>query len=130
MPVRIEVGPRDLAEGNVTVVRRDVGEKVDAAVHAGRERRCRACSRRSRPRCWPSATEFRDSLTVDVESIDDAIEAGMKGAARLPWGLVDAASERRLIAETLSVRCIQRADGTIPDSEDEPDLVAVVARAY
>jgi prolyl-tRNA synthetase len=28
------------------------------------------------------------------------------------------------------VRCLVRADGGVPDSEDEPDLVAVVGRAY
>ena len=28
VPVRLEVGPRDLAEGNVTVVRRDTGPPV------------------------------------------------------------------------------------------------------
>jgi prolyl-tRNA synthetase len=28
------------------------------------------------------------------------------------------------------VRCLVRADGGVPDSEDEPDLVALVGRAY
>src|SRR5205823_4112336 len=32
IPVRVEIGPRDLAEGNVTVVRRDTGEKATVAV--------------------------------------------------------------------------------------------------
>ncbi|HUR76786.1 MAG TPA: proline--tRNA ligase, partial [Acidimicrobiales bacterium] len=34
VPVRVEIGPRDLAEGNVTVVRRDTGEKATVAVAA------------------------------------------------------------------------------------------------
>src|SRR5262249_33050587 len=32
IPVRVEVGPRDLAEGHVTVVRRDTGDKTNVAV--------------------------------------------------------------------------------------------------
>ncbi|HUR77763.1 MAG TPA: proline--tRNA ligase, partial [Acidimicrobiales bacterium] len=32
IPVRVEIGPRDLAEGNVTVVRRDTGDKTTVAV--------------------------------------------------------------------------------------------------
>jgi prolyl-tRNA synthetase len=30
----------------------------------------------------------------------------------------------------ITVRCLMRADGGVPGSEDEPDLVAVVGRAY
>jgi prolyl-tRNA synthetase len=35
-----------------------------------------------------------------------------------------------LADKAVTVRCIQRADGTIPDNEDEPDLVAYCARSY
>jgi hypothetical protein len=28
------------------------------------------------------------------------------------------------------VRCLQRADGQVPTSQDEPGLVAIVARSY
>ncbi|MGI8794272.1 MAG: proline--tRNA ligase, partial [Acidimicrobiales bacterium] len=34
VPIRLEVGPRDLADGNVTVVRRDTGNKTPVAVGA------------------------------------------------------------------------------------------------
>jgi prolyl-tRNA synthetase len=30
----------------------------------------------------------------------------------------------------VTVRCLRRPDGSVPDAEDEADLVAVVARAY
>ena len=33
-------------------------------------------------------------------------------------------------AKAVTVRCIQRADGTVPDSEDENDLYAICARSY
>jgi prolyl-tRNA synthetase len=30
----------------------------------------------------------------------------------------------------VTIRCIQRADGSLPASEDEADLVAIVGRSY
>jgi prolyl-tRNA synthetase len=30
----------------------------------------------------------------------------------------------------VTVRCLQRSDGTVPDADDEPDLVAIVGRSY
>jgi prolyl-tRNA synthetase len=30
----------------------------------------------------------------------------------------------------VTVRCLHRRDGTVPETGDEPELVAVVARAY
>ena len=38
--------------------------------------------------------------------------------------------EARLAADGVTVRCLRRPDGAVPDAEDEADLVAVVARAY
>jgi hypothetical protein len=52
------------------------------------------------------------------------------GWARLPWSLVGPAGEAELNANGITVRCLVRPDGSVPDTEDEPDLVAYVARAY
>ena len=38
--------------------------------------------------------------------------------------------EADLAADAVTVRCIQRLDGSLPDTEDEPGNVAVVARSY
>jgi len=65
-----------------------------------------------------------------VASLDDAAEAAQSGVARLPWELVRGAAEARLAGRGVTVRCLQRADGSVPDDEDEDDLVAYVARAY
>lgn len=76
------------------------------------------------------ATSFRDEATTAVEDVEEAVEAGQEGVARIPWEKLGSGGERRLLENGISVRCIQRPDGGIPTSEDEPDLVAVVARAY
>jgi prolyl-tRNA synthetase len=69
-------------------------------------------------------------VTTDVASVEDALEAGREGVGRIEWARLGAEGERRLLDDGISVRCIQRPDGTVPASEDEPDLQAIVARAY
>jgi prolyl-tRNA synthetase len=43
---------------------------------------------------------------------------------------VGAEGEAKLNQQSLTVRVLTRADGSVPDSEDEPDLLAYVGRAY
>ena len=52
VPVRVEVGPRDLAEGNVTVVVRHRGRSAPSPWTAWRPRSPRRSSRRTGT-CWP-----------------------------------------------------------------------------
>ena len=129
VPLRVEVGPRDLAQGVATVVRRDTGSKETIALDG------LAAFAQSTLAAMPvdmlsAATARRDSNTHEVATLDEAIEAAQTGFARLPWALVAGAGEARLNEQALTVRCLQRADGSLPDKEAEPDLVAIVARAY
>jgi prolyl-tRNA synthetase len=128
-PVRVEIGPRDLATGNVVLVRRVDGSKtptpiaeVAAAVAAALEADQKAL--------YDAALASRVERTVDVSTVEEAIEAAGAGWARLPWAAVGAHGETQANAEGVTVRCLTRADGSVPDSEDESDLVAYLARAY
>jgi prolyl-tRNA synthetase len=129
VPVRIEVGPRDLAEGQVTLVRRDSGDKVQVPVGevAGR---VPGLLEEIQDGMLASATTWRDERTAEVSSLEEAAEAAKVGFARLPWELVRDGGEERLAADAVTVRCLLRADGGVPEAEDEPDLVAVVGRSY
>src|SRR5690606_15111131 len=129
VPVRVEVGPRDLAEGNVTIARRDTGEKETVPLE-GAEQRVAALVATIQSEMLERATIRRDERTADVGSIEEAIEAGKVGFARVPWDAIKDGGEDRLAQDAITVRCLQRADGGLPDSEDEPDLIAIVARSY
>jgi prolyl-tRNA synthetase len=128
-PVRIEVGPRDLAAGNVIVVRRFDGSKTPTPVGdvAGA---VTAALEADQQALYDQALAMRESGTADVTSVDEAIEAAGSGWARLPWSAVGVEGETRANAEGVTVRCLTRADGSVPDTEDEPDLIAYLARAY
>jgi prolyl-tRNA synthetase len=76
------------------------------------------------------AQDFRAAHSVVVASVDAAIEAAQSGFAVLPWSAVGAEGEDRLAASSVTVRCLQRPDGSLSASADEADLQAVCGRAY
>jgi prolyl-tRNA synthetase len=130
VPVRVEVGPRDLAEGNVTVVTRHTLEKqnVPVAAVAGN---VNAILRAAGPALLAEATAARDARTVDAASLEETIEAASVGFARVRLGALGPDGEDRLAQQALSIRCLQRPDGALAQPGDvEDDLVAVVARSY
>ena len=54
----------------------------------------------------------------------------MTGWARIPWAAVGPEGEAEANSHGVTVRCLVRPDGSVPDAEDEPDLIAIMARAY
>jgi prolyl-tRNA synthetase len=128
-PVRIEIGPRDIAEGNVVVTRRVTGERTQVPIDIVVSRVMTALEA-DQQALYDEALAHQERRTVEVSSMEDAIEAAATGWARLPWSAVGTEGEAELNAQGLTVRCLVRADGGVPDTEDEPDLVAVVGRAY
>jgi prolyl-tRNA synthetase len=128
-PVRVEVGPRDLATGNVVVVRRIDGSKTATPV-AEVVSVVTAALDADQQALYDGALALRESRTSDVSTVDEAIEASATGWARVPWSAVGVEGEAKANAASVTVRCLVRADGSVPNSEDEPDLIAYLARAY
>ncbi|MFN2608865.1 MAG: proline--tRNA ligase [Acidimicrobiales bacterium] len=130
VPVRVEIGPRDLAAGTATLVRRDTGDKEPVPIGSVRER-VRVALDDVQAALLRSATEWRDRHTSDVATADDAREAAQSGFARVPWDAVRDA-EASLAESAVTVRCLQRGDGggELPASSSEPGLVATIAKAY
>ena len=129
VPVRLEVGPRDLAEGHVGLIRRDTGERVLLPVDAAVPKAVASLDE-VQAGLFAAALAAREARTVDTTSIAEATEAAQHGFARIPVAALGADGEATLAASAITVRCLQRPDGIVPDSDDEPDLVAFVARSY
>ncbi len=129
VPVRVEVGPRDLKEGLVTVSRRDNNEKQTMTPEALVDSMSDVLAR-IQGALYQRALDWRDVNTLDVASVVEAIEVAQTGFARLSWDLVGPSEEAELNNEALTIRCLQRADGSIPDSELENDLLCLVAKSY
>ena len=113
VPVRVEVGPRDLADGNAVVVARHRREKETVPAGAAWPRRWPACWRRRRPSCWPRPRRSGTPARSEVATLEEAVEAGSAGFARLPVRALGPDGEDRLAEQAMSVRCLQRADGSL-----------------
>jgi prolyl-tRNA synthetase len=128
VPVRVEVGPRDLKEGLVTLVRRDTGAK-EAVPVSGIAAAVREALGAVQAGLLAEATALRDARTVRVDTIAEAEEAAQTGFARIPWATLGEDGEAALAQKAITVRCLQHPDGTVPTSL-EGDVDALVARAY
>ena len=129
VPLRVEVGPRDLAQGLVTMVRRDTKESSSHALGSLAAEVPGLLDLIQRD-LFARALAHRDERTSDVATIPEALEAAKDGFARLDWDVVAGAGEAALNEQAVSVRCLQRRDGTIPASDGEGDLVCLVAKSY
>ncbi|MDQ0932994.1 proline--tRNA ligase [Streptomyces turgidiscabies] len=130
VPVRVEVGPRDLESGTAMLVRRIPGGKEPVAVNA-LVRLLPTVLEEDQALLLAQSRERREARTSDVSTVEEAVEAATAGGwARIPWAVLGERGEARLGEHGVTVRCLVAADGSVPDSEDAPGNVAVVARAY
>ena len=129
IPIRVEVGPRDLASGNVVVARRIDGTKSSVPL-AGVLAEVTAALTTDQQRLYDDALAFRTERTVEVKTLGEALEAAQTGWARLPWSAVGDAGEKEANGKAVTVRALVREDGSMPDSDTEDGLVAILARSY
>jgi len=106
VPIRIEVGPRDMDSGSIFVARRDTGEKKSLEVVLAAENLAELLDE-IQSNMFQQAKKFRDENTFTVESFDEfksILDNG--GFIRCGWdGRSD--SETSVKAETkATIRCI------------------------
>ncbi|MGW6746857.1 proline--tRNA ligase [Streptomyces sp. NPDC055006] len=130
VPVRVEIGPRDLENGTAMLARRIPGGKEPVAVEA-LATLLPTVLEEDQALLLKQARERRESRTADVTTVDEAVEAAASGGwARIPWATLGEAGEAALAEHSVSVRCLVTEDGAVPDANDAAGNVAVVARAY
>ncbi len=129
VPVRIELGPRDLAAGSAMCVSRVLGTKTPVPLGqlvVAVEKELKSCQ----DALLAQALAERDARTVDVATVGEAVEAMTVGWARIPTSKMGEDGERLLAESAVTVRCLQDAHGGVPASESQPDMYALLARAY
>jgi len=129
VPVRLELGPRDLADDVVTMVERTSADKGTVAL-GGIVDTVRTALTTAQTRLLDEATARREARTVDVTTLDEAAEAAGTGWARIPWATLGVAGEAELATRSVTVRCLVLPDGSLPSGDDAPGALAIVARAY
>ncbi|MEU9784757.1 proline--tRNA ligase [Streptomyces phaeochromogenes] len=130
VPVRIEVGPRDLESGTAMLARRIPGGKEAVAIDS-LVQLLPAVLEEDQALLLTQSRGRRESRTSEVSTIGEAVEAAVAGGwARIPWANLGEEGEAELAAHAVTVRCLVAEDGSVPGSDDAPGNVAVVARAY
>jgi len=129
VPVRVEVGPRDLADGLVTVTRRIPGTKDPTPLASVAGAVVRALAE-DQVALLTQAEQAREARTHEVATLGEAVEAAADGWGRIAWDLLRDGGEAELAQDAVTVRCLVRSDASVPDAEDEPELIAVVGRSY
>ena len=128
-PVRVELGPRDIASGKVPVALRARGVKTPHALD-GLANAMAAILATEQAELLRQATALRDRLVRRVPTIEEAAEQAHDGAARLPWAALGPEGERRLLEDGISVRCLVGEDANPVDDTESDGVDAIVARAY
>ncbi len=108
VPLRIEIGPRDLAAGSVTLSRRDRPgrEGKTSAAWEGLAQTCQRTLDEIQQALLARATQFRDAHTVDPASYEEFRKAVENGFA-LSWWCGAAECETKIKEDTkATTRCI------------------------
>ncbi|KPC96022.1 prolyl-tRNA synthetase [Streptomyces sp. NRRL F-6602] len=130
VPVRVEIGPRDLENGTAMLVRRISGDKESVPLDGLAERLPRVLEE-DQSLLLVQSRERRESRTAEVSTREEALEAAAAGGwARIPWAALGEEGEAWLAGHAVTVRCLVAEDGSVPEADDAPGTVAVVARAY
>ena len=129
VPIRVELGPRDLAENAALLYRRDTRDKTKAGIHKVVDE-VQQLTGRIQMDMFEAATARGDAAVADCTTLDQARDAAQMGLARLPWELIGTAGEQELATSGLTVRCLQLSDGSLPDTDHDAGALAYVARAY
>jgi prolyl-tRNA synthetase len=129
VPLRVELGPRDLEANSATLAKRLSGTKAPLALGELSTEVPRLLAAEQQAMLEGARAE-RDARIADVSTVDEAAEASAEAWAKLPWDALGDEGEAKLAQSGVTVRCLQRPDGGVPDSETEPGLIAYVARSY
>ncbi|UGQ14121.1 proline--tRNA ligase [Yinghuangia sp. ASG 101] len=129
VPVRLEIGPRDLEGGTAMLARRIAGGKAPVRLDSVVESVASVLAE-DQALLLARSAERRVARTVEVASIDEAVEAAATGWGRIPWADLGPEGEAKLAEQGVSVRCLVTPDGGVPEADDQPGNIAIVARAY
>jgi prolyl-tRNA synthetase len=120
VPVRVEIGARDVADGRATLARRDGGEREQVPL-AGAAARVGALLDEVQAALLADATAFRDAHTLEPASYDELREfLAVRGGFAVAAWCGDPVCEARVKADaSATIRCLPETPGSV----DAPCIV-------
>ncbi|WP_129626961.1 proline--tRNA ligase [Candidatus Oscillochloris fontis] len=136
VPVRIEVGPKDVEKGSVAIARRDIpGREGKSFVpQEGLTARIQTLLEEIQESLFARALRFREEHSADVQTYDELKVQVERGFARAYWA-GSSADEKRIQEETrATIRCIPLdqpgTTGICVYTGKETTQQVIFARAY
>jgi prolyl-tRNA synthetase len=136
VPVRIEIGPRDLAKNSVAVARRDIPGRAGKQFVSqnGIVATVSTLLQEVQQNLLDKATRFRDENTHDVSSFEDFQEAVKTGFARVWWAGDNREEQQVKESAKATIRCFPfeqpGGNGTCFYTGRPAQKVAIFGRAY
>ncbi len=136
IPVRIEVGPKDIEKGTVAISRRDVPGRdgKEFVPQEGLEQRIHGLLDAIQSSLYNRALDFRDSHTVHVKDFGELTTAVETGWARAYWD--GSPEDEKMLQEKLkaTIRCIPidqpGTSGKCVVTGRETSQLVIIARSY
>ncbi len=137
VPIRLEVGPKDVEKGNAVLVRRDVPGKAakNFVTQDNLARQVLDLLKDIQVAMLKQATEYRDSNIVDVATYDDLKQVVEAGQWARGWWNENSDLEKQIKDDTTAtLRCypFEQPGGTGKNfmTGDEADQIALFSKAY
>ena len=135
IPLRLEVGPRDLQNGQCVVAKRVNGEKLTLALDETLPEKLAHLLDEVHEEMYQKALKFRDEHITDVTTYEEFKDVlnNKGGYVKMPW-CGDEACEVKIKEDTAATsRCIDtdaHADGVCPICGKKAKHIVYFARAY
>ncbi|MCD8203852.1 MAG: proline--tRNA ligase [Coprobacillus sp.] len=135
VPIRLEIGPRDIEKGNVTLVKRNDGEKVTVS-RENLVESVESLLKTIHNEMYKKASDFLNSHTYEVHSYRELVELmnENKGYAKAMW-CGDPECEKKIKDETsATIRCMPFNQLPVDDKcvvcGKKAEKVCYIAKAY
>ena len=132
VPLRIEVGQRDLKNRAMVFARRDTGDKTTVS-RDGFEREVASVLESIQARLFEQATEYRESHRHMIEKLRDAEEYGYRGFFEGGWCGQDGCADTVKAETGMTIRCLPfegQARGACVVCSQPATEHMLLARAY
>lgn len=135
IPLRVEIGPRDLQNGQCVVAKRVNGEKLTLALDETLPEKLATLLDEVHDEMYQKALKFRDEHITDVETYEEFKEVldSKGGYVKMAW-CGDEACEVKIKEDTAATsRCIDtqaHVDGVCPICGKKAKHIVYFARAY
>ncbi len=133
VPLRLEVGPKDMAKNQVVIARRDTGEKLAVSVDVLPEQISLLLDA-VQDELYRQALEFQQDHTHSVETMADLEHYGYRGFFKADWCGSETCAGQLQTNTGMTIRCLPFNEEPVTDRcivcERPSQHRALIARAY